>query len=231
MKTVAILQSNFLPWKGYFDIIHDVDVFVFFDDVQYTKNDWRNRNRVKLPTGLSWFTVPVNGHMDQKINEVMIDYSQDWRQKHKNILEAAFSKAPYWESYKDLVNRIYSFRPDTLSQLNQMAIQTVSNELGIDVVFYDSKYYPSDKKKTDRLLQLLELFGADVYVSGPAAQDYIEPEKFRNAGIELRYKDYSGYPEYPQLYGGFVHGVTVLDVLFNCGERAPEYIWDTNQQP
>jgi hypothetical protein len=134
----AIIQSNYLPWKGYFDIIHDVDTFVFLDDVQYTRGDWRNRNKVKTPGGVKWISVPVLGGINQLIYQVKIDYSQDWREKHKNTLHHSYASAPYYDSYKSEIFKIFSEKFDYLSELNLFSIKIISKILGMETKFFNS---------------------------------------------------------------------------------------------
>ncbi|MEW5943867.1 MAG: WbqC family protein [Pseudomonadota bacterium] len=226
MKKVAILQSNYIPWKGYFDIIHDVDEFIFHDDLQYTKNDWRNRNKIKTAQGTNWVTIPVGTAEHRLICEVVIK-DQAWQKKHWQLIANNYAKAPYFPDYKPCFEEVYLGREwPSLSELNQHLIRVIASEiLGIQVVFRDSREYHLQEKKQERVLELLVKTGAGLYVSGPAAKDYIQEERFREAGIELVWKDYSGYPEYSQFHPPFEHGVTVLDLLFHAGPDAPYYIW------
>lgn len=226
MKKVAILQSNYIPWKGYFDIIHDVDLFVFYDDVQYTKNDWRNRNKIKTQHGSAWLTIPTGTDLDRLICEVSLPDPR-WQKNHyKNFLQY-YAKAPFFRLYQPLLEEVYLTRQwSSLSELNQYFIKTIARDcLGVTTEFADSRSYGASGKCLDRLLDLLNKCGATHYVSGPAAQDYIDPSAFAAAGIELSYKDYSGYPEYPQYFPPFDHSVSILDLLFHTGTDAPEYIW------
>jgi hypothetical protein len=226
MKTVAVLQSNYIPWKGYFDIIHDVDLFIYYDDVQYTKNDWRNRNRIKTSQGTSWLTVPVGAHNEQLIYEVKLQNAM-WAQKHWKTIQANYSRSPYYKVYKDFLEHTYiEMNWTTLSELNQYLIEQISVQfLGIKTQFKDSRDYSSTGNKLDKLIDLLKKAEADKYISGPAAKNYIIDEKFAEEGIALIYKDYSNYPEYSQAYPPFDHYVTILDLLFNAGSDAPYYIW------
>lgn len=226
MKKVAVIQSNYIPWKGYFDIIHDVDQFIFYDDVQFTKNDWRNRNKIKTVNGLAWLTIPVGKRIDRLICEVeMVD--DDWRKKHWATVQQAYSRAPYFYVYRDFFEYVYrEAQWSNLSSLNHFLISQISREfLGIQTEFRDSREFQAEGEKLDRLIDLLKKTGASLYVSGPSAQAYINADEFQKAGIELIYKDYSGYPEYQQLYPPFEHGVSILDLLFNCGPSAPDFIW------
>lgn len=226
MTAVAVIQSNYIPWKGYFDIIHDVDLFVFYDDVQYTKNDWRNRNRVKTANGLTWLTIPVGAHNDKCIDEIRLA-DQRWQSKHWATLQQAYSRAPFFSDYRDFWAHVYleSDWP-RLSELNQFLIKTISKEmLGVQVEFEDVRSFRLGEGRVGRLLDLLRQIGATRYVSGPTARDYLDVSRFAEAGIQVVFKDYAGYPAYPQPFPPFEHAVSILDLLFCCGPRAAEYIW------
>lgn len=225
-KTVVVLQSNYIPWKGYFDLVHDADEFIFYDDVQFTKNDWRNRNKVKTPRGAEWMTIPVKGGGGQLIYQVAIS-DATWQQKHFKTLHNQYGKSPYFSRYTEFLEEIYVRRNWTnLSELNQYLIRSIAHDLlGIGTKFRDSREFSLTGNKQDRLLELLTATGATRYVSGPSAKDYIDPACFAAKGIDLVWKDYSGYPEYPQRHPPFEHGVTIFDLLFNVGPQAPWYIW------
>jgi hypothetical protein len=226
MKKVAVIQSNYIPWKGYFDIIHDVDLFIFYDDVQYTKNDWRNRNKVKTSQGLCWLTIPVGSREDRLIYEVEI-VEGSWTKKHWETIKQSYAKAPFFKKYQVFFESVYlDTKWTNLSELNQFLVKTISKEfLGIRTDFTDSRQYHAEGHKLERLINLLIKVDTELYISGPTARGYIEEKKFTEAGIELIFKDYSGYPEYPQLFPPLEHAVSILDVLFNCGPASPDYIW------
>jgi hypothetical protein len=226
VTTVGIIQSNYIPWKGYFDIIHDVDLFVFYDDVQYTKNDWRNRNKIKTPNGSTWLTIPVGTNNHRLVCEVRLTDS-DWALKHWGLVQQHYSSAPHFRRYESFLRDIYLGRRwESLSDLNQYLIKTISSELlGIRTRFADSRDFAAQGVKLDRLLDLVAKAGATTYVSGPAAKNYIEEEKFTERAIKLVYKSYEGYPEYPQLYPPFDHEVSIIDLLLNVGPDAPQFIW------
>ena len=225
-RTVAVIQSNYIPWKGYFDIIHDADLFIFYDDAQYTKNDWRNRNKIKTSEGAAWLTVPVRAHLGQAIREVQLADAL-WARKHWKTLCQYYSRAPHFGRYREFFESVYlGSRWDSLSRLNQHLITRISRELlGIATEFRDSSDYPDGGERLERLIEVLRRAGAGRYVSGPSARSYIAPELFRDAGIELVYKSYDGYPVYPQFYPPFEHNVSILDLLFHAGPDAPYYIW------
>jgi hypothetical protein len=226
MKAVAILQSSYIPWKGYFDIIHSVDEFVWYDDVQYTKNDWRNRNRIVTANGLQWMTVPCSGKGGLLIHQVELRNPR-WQEKHWKTLINAYSKAPYFSYYREFFEELYlGCRWKFLYQMNRTFIEKISRDiLGIKTSFGDSMDYEVQGVKQDRLISMIEKTGADTYISGPAAKNYINEEEFLRHDICVEWMNYSGYPVYPQIYGDFTHTVSVLDLLFNVGDEAPWYIW------
>jgi len=225
-RTVAVIQSSYIPWKGYFDIIHDADLFVFYDDAQYTKNDWRNRNKIKTGEGAAWLTVPVRAHLGQTIREVELA-GPLWAKKHWKTLCQYYSHAPHFGRYRDLLESVYlGTRWESLSRLNQHLTKCIARDtLGIATEFADSCDYPAGGGRLERLIELLRSAGAGAYVSGPSARAYIDPERFRADGIDLVYKSYEGYPEYPQFHPPFEHNVSILDLLFHAGPDAPYYIW------
>ncbi len=223
---VAIIQSNYIPWKGYFDIIHDVDIFVFLDDVQYTVRDWRNRNLIKTPFGLKWLTIPVGSERERKIYEVEIR-DENWAENHWATIMRFYSKAKFFKEYRDFFEEIYTKKKwNNLSFLNQYLIKEISTKfLGIQTKFYDSREIPSEGAKQQKLISILKKLNATTYISGPSAKNYIDISDFQKEGIEVFYKNYEGYPEYPQLFGKFEHTVSIIDILFNVGPDAPYYIW------
>lgn len=223
---VAVLQSNYLPWKGYFDIINDVDLFIFYDGVQFTKNDWRNRNRIKTTQGTGWLTVPVGQHENRLIRDVDIPDSR-WQIKHWKTLKQYYSRAPYFADYAGFFEDVYLGRSwSNLSQLNQHLIRHIAkNFLHINTVFADSGEYSVQGKKAERLMDLLEKVNTTTYVSGPSARNYLSDREMAARGIKLVYKSYEGYPTYAQCHPPFEHGVSIVDMLFHTGERAVEYIW------
>lgn len=221
---VVVNQSNYLPWKGYFDLISEADVFVFYDDVQFTKNDWRNRNRIKTPKGSEWLSVPVGQSLDRLVCEVKLEDSR-WQVKHWKTLEQNYRKAPHFERYRAFFEDVYLKRTwTTLSELNHYLTREIATTfLGLRPEFVDSRRFELTGAKQDRLLGLLKELGASHYVSGPAAKAYIDPRAFAAAGIGLEFKDYSGYPEYAQFHPPFEHAVSIVDTLFHVGPEAPRY--------
>lgn len=229
---VVILQSNYIPWKGYFDLVHDADVFVFYDDVQYTKNDWRNRNKIMTVNGAKWITIPTGIDANRLICEVTLN-DTSWQKKHWECLRQNYRRAPFFAYYRPFFEDVYLGKTWTnLSQLNQHLIQHISRELlGAQTAFDDSRNYQLSGHRLERLLELIAKTGATQYISGPAAKKYITPDAFTALGVDLVWKDYSGYPEYAQSDLPFEHGVSILDVLFNVGPEAREYIWGWRGRP
>ena len=228
MKRIAIVQSNYIPWKGYFDLIHAVDEFILYDDTQFTRRDWRNRNRVKTPRGVEWITIPVavKGRYLQKICDTQISDPR-WGATHWSTLEHNYGKAPYFARYREIFEPLYADQSETrLSTVNYRFLSAICGILGIRTrISWSMDYAPlQEEGMTQRLAELCGHAGGTDYLSGPLARDYIEPQVFESAGISLAYFDYSGYPEYPQRFGAFEHTVTVLDLLFNAGPEAPRYM-------
>jgi hypothetical protein len=224
MKRVAILQSNYIPWKGYFDIIAGVDELILYDDVQYTKNDWRNRNRIKTPQGPMWLSIPVGPDIRRRVRDVTLP-SRNWRQAHWKTLEHNYRTAPYFNVVAELLAPFYFQAEHThLSALNRALIERINAYLGIATKLSWSWEYDAGGGRTERLVELCAQAGATEYVSGPAARNYLDCESFAARGIPVIWFDYTGYPEYPQPWGAFDHHVSVLDLLFSCGPSAGSYM-------
>ena len=226
MKRVAIVQSNYIPWKGYFDMIAHVDEFILYDEMQYTRRDWRNRNRIKTAQGTQWLTVPVitRGKYTQTIAQTEIN-GAEWAEKHWKTLELTYRRAPYFEQVESWLKPLYLDHQDThLSAMNQRFIVEICARLGITTRISRSEDYTLIEGKTERLANLCAQAGGTEYVSGMAAQNYMDEAVFTKAGLTLSWFTYEGYPEYPQLWGEFEHGVSILDLLFNCGDDAPNHM-------
>ncbi|WNV05377.1 WbqC family protein [Candidatus Methylospira mobilis] len=226
MKKVAILQSNYIPWKGYFDLIAAVDEFILYDDMQYTRRDWRNRNQIKTPQGVQWLTVPVlaKGKYHQKIRETEIDGS-DWALAHWQSLALNYRRAPHFSEIAAWIEPLYLDQRYThISQLNRRFIEAVCRYLGITTVISNSWDYSLPDGKTERLADMCRQAGGTEYISGPSAKNYIEEPVFTERGVRLTWFDYSGFPEYPQRWGDFTHGVSIVDLLFNCGRHAADFM-------
>jgi len=225
-KKVAIVQSNYIPWKGYFDLINLVDEFILFDDMQYTRRDWRNRNIIKTPNGPLWLTIPVEvkGKYEQKIKDTTIS-DPAWARKHWASIVHNYSKAKYFPMHRDVFENLYLKSEERfLSQVNYLFLSAICEILGIKTTISWSMNYNSANGKTARLVDLIKQAGATEYISGPAAKDYLDEELFRSEHIALQYMDYSGYPEYNQLFPPFEHQVSVIDLIFNEGPQAKAYL-------
>lgn len=217
MRKAVILQSSYIPWKGYFDLIRYADVFVFLDDVQYTKSDWRSRNKIKTDQGVLWLTIPAGTNLHLHIDEVEI-HDQRWKAKHQKTIEQYYRRSKFYDA--NLLSDLYENNITNLSVFNQRCITQICRKLKIECEFVNSRDLGVDGEKTERLVKILQAVEAGEYMSGPSARNYIKESQFRDAGIKLRYADYSGYREYPQLYGEFAHEVTMLDLIFNVGSVA-----------
>jgi hypothetical protein len=223
-----ISQSNYIPWKGYFDNIAQVDEFVLYDEAQYTKRDWRNRNQIKTPQGLLWLTIPVKvkGKFLQKINKTFIS-DTDWCRKHLATLKQSYSKAKCFKEVFPFVEEWYTQaeKLETISEINFHFITHICDFLNINTTISFSKDFEivSDDK-TERLIDICKQANATSYYSGPAAKMYLEEDLFKNNNIDVHYYEYSGYTEYTQINGSFEHGVSILDLIFNEGTNAVQYL-------
>ncbi|MFK3798195.1 WbqC family protein [Pseudomonas sp. NPDC088444] len=226
MKKIAILQSNYIPWKGYFDLIAAVDEFILYDDMQYTKRDWRNRNQIKTPQQLQWLTVPVKvkGKYLQKIQDTEIN-GNEWAEEHWKALNQNYTRSPYFEEISRWLKPLYLEMTHThLSSLNYCLIRAICDYLNINTKISLSSDYDLVNGKSERLAELcLQACGTE-YISGPSAKTYIDNNVFLDRGLTLTWFNYAGYPEHPQLWGAFTHHVTILDLLFNCGKEAPQFM-------
>lgn len=222
-RRVAVSQSNYVPWRGYFDLIASVDEFVFYDDVQYTKGDWRNRNRIKTPQGVQWLTIPVGTDLRRRICDVSIPDSS-CGDKHWAVLTANYARARGFEETAAWLRPFYAEPWTSLSVLNRRLIAEMCTFLGIGTKLSQSWDYRAEGDRNGRLLALCRELEADTYVSGPSAAAYLDVEAFRRAGIEVIWMNYDGYPDYPQLWGGFDPHVSILDLLFNCGPDSRRFL-------
>ena len=226
---VVILQPSYIPWRGYFDQIFRADLFIFYDDVQYDKRGWRNRNQIKTPRGKQWLTIPVHSRGAQTesipINQIQVVWENPWSQNHLKAIQHSYSKAPHFGHYLPLLEKIYGRRDEFLADFTIGFTVALAHELGNTHTSFmrSSEIAGIDGQKTDRLIQILQAVGATHYISGPSARGYIEKEKFDLAGITLEYMEYN-YPEYLQLYPPFDPFVSILDLLFMTGPEAHNYI-------
>jgi hypothetical protein len=215
---VLITQSNYIPWIGYFEAIRQADLFVSYDEVQYTRRDWRNRNRIKTAQGLQWLSIPVQvkGRFQQKIREVEVA-DGNWADRHWQSLRHAYRQAPCFEAVEPLVKSWYkraeSFR--FLTDINHFFLREICQYLGIATPFQSSENFTKQGDATQRLLHICQQVGATTYLSGPSAQAYLQSESFAEAGIAVQWLTYENLPVYPQLHGPFEQRVSVLDMMFN----------------
>lgn len=233
MKRIAISQSNYIPWKGYFDLINSVDEFVLYDDMQFTRRDWRNRNQIKTSAGLQWLTIPVmvKGRFHQSINETLVS-DPDWARQHWRAIELNYAPAAHFADYREQFRELYLDRSATgLSEINHRFLRAINALLGIRTRLRWSSEFELTGERSARLLNICRQAGAKVYLSGPAARDYLDTALFAAAGIEVRWMDYSDYPPYRQLHGNFQHGVSIVDLLFNEGPRASSFMKSFSPRP
>lgn len=225
---VVIIQPSFLPWRGYFHLIQRSDIFVFYDDVQYDKHSWRNRNQIKTPNGPQWITVPVltKNKFGQKINEIEINNSnKGWQRKILGSIFLNYKKAKFYDRYIPVVDNILSKEWPSLCALDVYATKKICEILGIKAQFFISSELNVSGDKISRLINICKKLGGTHYISGPSAKNYLkDTEEFTKNGIKLEFHDYN-YPEYTQLYGKFEPAVSIIDLIFNCGDESPEYIW------
>lgn len=223
MKTVVILQSSYIPWKGYFDLIARCDEFVFYDDTQFTRRDWRSRNQIKTAQGVQWLTIPVEtkGKYTQLINQTRIS-DRSWAERHWDSIRHAYRRAAHFESQHAWLQALYESvaRHDLLSEVNIELTTAIARRLGIATAFTRSEAYPGQARKTERLIEICRAAAAEQYLSGPSARAYLDVDAFRAAGIALKFMSYEGYPAYQQLHGPFVHEVSIVDPILNLGDAA-----------
>jgi hypothetical protein len=219
MKRVAIVQSNYIPWKGYFDLINMVDEFILYDDVQYTKNDWRNRNLLKTQNGTQWITIPVScKSRTQRIRETRT-INNYWRRKHWASVCHWYAKAAFLKKYREIFEELYLGDDEAyLSRINAAFIRAINGILGINTKISWSADYELVEGKTEKLVHLCKQAGATEYLTGPAARDYLDKSLFQAEGIRVSWMSYEGYPQYRQLFcPPFIHNVSIVDLILNEG--------------
>jgi WbqC-like protein family len=221
VKTLVVLQPGYLPWLGYFDLLSKADVFVHYDDVQFDKHGWRNRNRVKGPKGAIWLTVPVlhHGRGGQSILEVEIDDRRDWRRKHLSTIGQLYAHAPFADAILPRLREIIERPWPRLVDLDLALIDWLAAEIGISTPCYRASQLDIGGDRIERLVNLCKYFGASRYISGNAARDYLDVTRFAAAGIEVVWHDYA-HPTYAQQHGKFVPYLSVLDLVLNAGARS-----------
>lgn len=226
---VVILQPSYIPWRGYFHQIMKADIFVFYDCVQYDKRGWRNRNKIKARGGSEWLSIPVESRGAQvqciPIKDIKISWGSEWAAEHLEKIRHAYSRAPFFRNYFPLLQDFYERRDVYLADFTCDLTVALAGELGIRrKQFLRSSSFTLKGTKTDRLIEMLTLLGADHYISGPSAKEYLELDKMEAAGVGVEFMNYN-YGPYPQLHGDFESAVSVLDLLFNVGPESSGYIW------
>tara|TARA_Y100000356_G_C11208784_1_gene262117 strand:- start:307 stop:990 length:684 start_codon:yes stop_codon:yes gene_type:complete len=225
MSKVIITQSNYIPWKGYFSAMREATHLVLYDDMQYTKRDWRNRNKLITPQGPKWLSIPIDvkGKYYQKINEAQVS-DNEWGIKHWNFIKNNYSKSPYFKEYEQHFVDLYLNPNSTyLSDINFEFIKKIITLLEIDIEIIFSHQFNLKGDKTEKLVNICLELEAKKYFTGPAAKNYMDEHLFTNNNIEIEYYNFSGYPEYQQQWGGFSHAVSILDMFFNLGPKTIKY--------
>lgn len=228
MKCV-ILQPSYIPWRGFFHQIAKADVFIFYDDVQYDKRGWRNRNRIKTAHGPQWLTIPVSASGVQQegtpINQIKIQNETAWQEEHWKTIEQAYAKAPYFDQYAYMLYEFYKRRTNYLADFTVATTVALASILGLtDTRFIRSSSLDGiEGTKTERLINILTKLGADHYITGPSAENYIDHKQFDDRGIQLEFMEYN-YPDYQQLHGDFEPQVSIIDLMFMQGSRALDFI-------
>ena len=234
---IGALQPGYLPWIGFFDQVFHADLFILFDDLDYTKKDWRNRNRIKGPNGVQWLTVPVQHPSGRKIHQVKIDEAQNWQHVHWKTIVHCYGKAPYFTRYRDTYREIYQKEWTNLRDLDVHLIRILLREFGIrtkivlsSAVGLEKKFCkgkPRDHFATRRIVHLMNHFGAQRFLQGQAGKNYVQEEILKEAGITIGYQSFEPKP-YPQLFGPFIPCLSAIDLLFNCGPDSLEFIVHSN---
>ncbi len=230
MKKIAIVQSSYIPWIGYFDLIASVDDFIIYDSMQFTKRDWRNRNLIKTPQGKQWITVPVlsKGKYLQSIFDTRIDGIK-WQEEHWKAITLNYARAPFFDEISLLIEPFYQLNYSNLSELNTNLLIAICKYLSIQTTISDSNSYKLIGDKSDKLLNICIETGASSYVSGPSAKEYLDVKKFEANDIQVEWFNYDNYKPYPQLWGEFERGVSILDLLFNCGASSKDYLYNAHK--
>lgn len=220
--TLVVLQPGYLPWLGFFDQMRRADLFVYYDDVQYDKNGWRNRNRVKSSKGEPhWLTVPVRvGSLEQRINETEIDNRQPWARKHTGTVRQFYAKAPHLKRYlPELEELLAGRRWESLLELDEAVVGLLCRWMGLERPTLRASELKIEGERSERLLNMCRRLGARRYLSGSAARSYLDVSLFEREGVEVVWQDYS-HPIYPQQHGEFVPFLSALDLLLNCGDES-----------
>lgn len=221
---VTIHQPQYMSWLGYFDKMDKADVFVFLDTVQFKKNEFQNRNKIKGPEGGQWITVPVHHNYGQKIRDVTINNTVKWRKKHMMSLISCYKRAPFFDRYIEKFEALLSRSWEGLSRLNIECVKLIASILDIEVKFITAFDLGDITEDRDlRLVEIVKSVGGDIYLAGSAGRDYMDLEVYERAGVCVEFQEFS-HPEYPQLFGKFLPNLSVVDLIFNTGERSLEYL-------
>ena len=219
---IGILQPGYLPWLGFFEQLNKSDVFVIYDDVQYDKNGWRNRNKIKNAHGPQWLTVPVSVKFSEHpiVADVKINNRLGWRKDHLLSIKHAYSKAPFYREYIPVFEEAYSKDWESLVDIDMHFILKLSEAIGLkDKKMIRSSTIGVTGDKIERLVKICKMLGADTFYEGAAGKDYIDVRYFMDNGIKVEFQDYR-HPVYKQLHGEFIPYLSVIDLLFNCGKES-----------
>ena len=225
MNKVIITQSNYIPWKGYFTTMRKATHLVVYDDMQYTKRDWRNRNKIITPNGPNWLSIPVkvSGKFNQKINETEIS-DINWGKEHWNLIQINYKNSPYFKEYGEHFKELYlNSKLDKLTDINIMFLKRCMDLLDIKIDVIDSREFELVGDKTEKLVNVCKDLNAVEYFTGPAAKNYMDESLFEKENIKVSYYDLTNFPEYKQQWDGFEHGVSILDMFFNLGPNTIKY--------
>ncbi len=223
MTTVAILQPGYLPWLGFFDQMARADVFVYYDDVQYDKHGWRNRNRIKVPGGAAWLTVPVlhKGLDKPRIDEILVDDSRDWKRKHLMTLRQAYARAPAAGTCLAELEALLAGEWRLLAELDIAVAALMCGWLGIRTRTVRSSQLGIGGGRSERLLNICRHFDATTYFSGASARDYLDTGLFEAQGVRVEWQAYE-HPVYSQQHGPFLPCLSALDLVLNEGTRSAD---------
>lgn len=224
---VAIHQPQFCPWLGYFDKMRRANLFVILDDVQFEKNNWQNRNRIKTSNGATWFTVPVSFHFGQEIREVQVNNLTDWQKKYRMTLTQSYAKTAGLAGAKGFFDELFGRRWERLIELNLFTISWMARSLGISTPLRLSSELKAEGQSTDRLVDICQKSGADTYLAGAGGRNYMDLGLFEKVGVRVDFQDYE-HPDYAQLHGAFVPKLSALDLLLNAGERSAQIAFGAN---
>ena len=217
-KKIAILQSNYIPWRGYFDLLNSVDEFILYDEVQYTKNDWRNRNKIKTTAGVIWLTIPVSASTNMKISDVKVS-NKYWQKKHYKSIAESYSKAPFFKQILPYLENLYLDNDyNSLSEVNVNFLKFINAFIGIETkITLSSNFLRTTEDRNQRLVDLVKGVKGSTYLTGPSALSYLDISKFKDNGLSVECINYSSYSDYYQLHGSFDPSVSMIDTIMMLG--------------